>query len=168
MWEGRFVSAMKRGRWEFAGRTKNIRAVVILAEHDGQYVLVEQQRAAVGGLSLELPAGLIGDHGSDASVEATAVRELEEETGFTAERIELLGDFFASPGMSSETFTLVRAHGLTRVGAGGGVAGEEDIAVHLVPRGEIVEFIAAKRAAEVAMDAKLLLLLAPSFLGLTG
>ena len=168
MWEGRFVSAMKRGRWEFAGRTKNIRAVVILAEHDGQYVLVEQQRVAVGGLSLELPAGLVGDVGDDASVEATAVRELEEETGFTAERIEVLGEFFSSPGMSTESFTLVRAHGLAQVGEGGGVKGEEDIAVHLVPRGEIVAFVRARRAAGVAMDVKMLLLLAPSFLGLPG
>ncbi len=166
MWEGRFVKAMKRGRWEFASRAKGIRAVVILAEHDGNYVLVEQERVAVGGLSLELPAGLIGDVAGDSSVEATAVRELEEETGFTAERIEVLGDFFASPGMLSESFTLVRAHGLTRVGAGGGVPGEEDIAVHLVPRGDIVEFIAGRRAAGVAMDVKLLIMLAPSFLGL--
>jgi ADP-ribose pyrophosphatase len=167
MWEGRFVSAMKRGKWEFASRTRGIRAVVILAEHDGHFVLVEQQRVAVGGLSLELPAGLIGDVGGDASVEATAVRELEEETGFRAERIEVLGDFFASPGMLSESFTLVRAHGLVRTGPGGGVPGEEDIAVHLVPREKTAEFVASRRAAGVAMDVKLLLLLAPSFLGLS-
>jgi ADP-ribose pyrophosphatase len=162
-WQGRFVRAVTRGKWEYAGRVGGIRAVVILAEHEGCFILVEQHRAPVGGRCLELPAGLVGDHGPD-TVEDTAVRELEEEAGFTAARIERLGDFHASPGMLSESFTLVRAHGVRRVGAGGGVPGEEEIEVHLVPRAEIAEFVAAKRTDGVAMDVKLLLLLAPGWL----
>lgn len=165
MWQGRFVSALKRGKWEFAGRTGGIRAVVILAEFEGQYILVEQHRVAVGGPCLELPAGLVGDKDRNATIESTAVAELEEEAGFTAARIERLGDFHASPGMLSESFTLVKAHEISRVGEGGGIAGEEDITVHLVPRAEIARFVEQKRAANVAMDVKLLLLLAPAFLG---
>jgi ADP-ribose pyrophosphatase len=165
MWAGRFVQAQRRGKWEFAGRVGGIRAVVILAEHEGQWILVEQPRAAVGGQCLELPAGLVGDHGDGATVEGTAVKELEEETGFTAERIERLGDYHASPGMLSESFTLVRAHGVRKIGEGGGVAGEEDIIVHLVPKGELAEFIADRRAAGVAVDVKMLLPLAPFLLG---
>lgn len=164
-WQGRFVQAVTRGKWEYAGRVGGIRAVVILAEHDGCYVLVEQHRVAVGGPCLELPAGLVGDHDPSATVESTAVAELEEEAGYTAERIERLGDFHASPGMLSESFTLVRAHGVRRVGDGGGVAGEEQITVHRVPRAEVGRFVTERRAAGVAMDVKLLLLLAPSFLG---
>ena len=166
MWQGRFVKAMKRGKWEFAGRTGGIRAVVILAEFEEHYILVEQHRVAVGGPCLELPAGLVGDKDDGATIEGTAVAELEEETGFTAGHIEHLGDFHASPGMLSESFTLVKAWNVRRVGDGGGVAGEEDISVHLVPKAEIVPFVEAKRAAGVAMDVKLLLLLAPEFLGL--
>jgi ADP-ribose pyrophosphatase len=165
MWQGRFVSALKRGKWEFAGRTGGIRAVVILAEFERQYILVEQHRVAVGGPCLELPAGLVGDKDRNATIESTAVAELEEEAGFTAARIERLGDFHASPGMLSESFTLVKAHEVSRVGEGGGIAGEEDITVHLVPRAEIARFVEQKRAAGVAMDVKLLLLLAPAFLG---
>ena len=60
--------------------------------------------------------------------------------------------------MVSETFSLVRATGLEKVGEGGGVAGE-DIVVHRVPLAMIADFIAAKRAEGVAMDVKLLLLL---------
>jgi ADP-ribose pyrophosphatase len=164
MWAGRFVQAVRKGKWEYAGRVGGIRAVVILAEHEGCWILVEQPRAPVGGQCLELPAGLVGDHGDGASIEETAVRELEEETGFTAERIERLGDFHASPGMLSESFTLVRAHGVRRVGEGGGVAGEEQIVVHLVPRQEIGAFVAAKRAEGIAMDVKLLLPLAGDLL----
>lgn len=160
MWAGRFVQVQRKGRWEYAGRVRGIRAVVVLAEHDGCWILVEQPRAALGGPCLELPAGLVGDHGDGATIEGTAVKELEEETGFTADRIERLGDFHASPGMLSESFTLVRAHGVRRIGAGGGVAGEEEITLHLVPKAELAEFVAARRTAGVAVDVKLLLPLA--------
>uniref|UniRef100_UPI00286A72AA NUDIX hydrolase n=1 Tax=Sphingomonas sp. TaxID=28214 RepID=UPI00286A72AA len=85
-------------------------------------------------------------------------RELEEETGYRAARIELLGDFHSSPGMLSESFTLVRAHGLAKVGEGGGVASEE-ITVHRVARANVASFMAERRAAGVAMDVKLLALL---------
>jgi ADP-ribose pyrophosphatase len=164
MWAGRFVTAQRKGKWEYAGRVGGIRAVVILAEHEGQWILVEQPRAAVGGLCLELPAGLVGDHGDGASVEETAVRELKEETGFTAGSIRRLGDFHASPGMLSESFTLVRAEQVRRIGEGGGVPGEEEIVVHLVPKAELADFVAARRTAGVAVDVKLLLPLAPFLL----
>ncbi len=158
MWQGKFIRAMKKGRWELASRTDDIRAVVIIAELEGQVILVEQPRIAVGGRCLELPAGLVGDTDPDATVESTAVKELEEETGYTAGRIERLGDFHASPGMLSEGFTLVRAHDVRRVGAGGGNE-DEDIAVHLVARQDIPAFIQRKRDEGLAIDVKLLLFL---------
>jgi len=157
-WQGKFVTAIKDGRWEYVERTGRVTAVVILAEYEGKFVLVEQPRVPTKRRCLELPAGLIGDVGEDDNVEVAARRELEEETGFFAERIELLGEFYSAPGILAESFTLVRATGLKRVGAGGGVDGE-DIVTHLVPRGEIAEFVAARRAEGVGMDAKLLILL---------
>jgi ADP-ribose pyrophosphatase len=160
MWEGKYVRALKRGRWEYVSRVGDVRAVVILAEFEGRTILIDQPRIAVGGRCLELPAGLVGDEDPGATVEATAVKELEEESGFTAERIERLGDFHASPGMLSESFTLVRAHGVTRYGAGGGTE-HEDIAVHLVAREDIPAFIEQKRAEGLAIDVKLLLFLDP-------
>jgi ADP-ribose pyrophosphatase len=156
MWKGKFVVVHKRGRWEFVARTNATKAVVILAEHDGKLILIEQHRMPVGGRCLELPAGLVGDEDPDATVEGTAVKELEEETGFTAERIERLGEFHSSPGMLSESFVLVRAHGVTKVGEGGGTEHEE-IDVHLVPRTEIADFVASRRDQGVAVDVKLLL-----------
>ena len=158
MWEGRFVAARRRGKWEFAGRTRGIRAAVIIAEVDGEVLLVEQYRVPLGMRCLELPAGLIGDDGVGETVEAAAARELEEETGYRAGRIEVIGDFWASPGMLSESFTLVRAHELVKVSDGGGVAGEA-ITVHRVRRADIAAFMAERRAAGVAMDVKLLGLL---------
>ena len=156
MWEGRYIRAIKRGRWEYASRVGDVRAVVILAEFEGKTILVEQPRIAVGGRCLELPAGLVGDEDRNATIEGTAVKELEEETGFTAGRIERLGDFHASPGMLSESFTLVRAHEVTRSGDGGGTE-HEDINVHLVPRPDIPAFLEQKRGEGFAIDVKLLL-----------
>jgi ADP-ribose pyrophosphatase len=163
-WEGRFIVAKRRGKWEYVSRTRGISAAVILAVHDGEAILVEQYRVPLGRFCLELPAGLVGDDVEGEAAEIAAIRELEEETGYRAEHMIDLGRYHASPGMSSEGFTLLRAVGLERVGEGGGVEGE-DIIVHHVPVGEVSEFVAAKRAEGCAIDVKLLLLLAGDVLG---
>ena len=155
-WEGKYVRTLKRGRWEFVSRTGSVNAVVIVAETEGKVVLIDQYRVPVGKRCLELPAGLVGDEDPDATVEGTAVKELEEETGFTAERIEVLGEFQSSPGLLRESFTLVRASRLRKIGEGGGTE-HEDINVHLVAREDIPDFVAARRAEGMAIDVKLLI-----------
>jgi ADP-ribose pyrophosphatase len=165
-WQGRYLEARTRGKWEYVARTRGISAAVILAVHDGALILVEQYRVPLGAMCLELPAGLVGDDVDGEAAEIAAARELEEETGYRAARMVELGRFFASPGMSSEGFTLLRAEGLERVGAGGGVAGE-DIRVHHVPLGEVAEFVAARRAQGCAIDVKLLLALGADYLKLS-
>ena len=163
VWQGKFLAAKRKGKWEYVSRTRGVSAAVILAIIDKDVVLVEQWRAPLNAHCLELPAGLVGDEEEGEAVETAAIRELEEETGYRAERVVALGRFHASPGMSSEYFTLVRAEGLTRVGDGGGVAGE-DIKVHRIPIAEVPSFVERMRAEGVAMDVKLLLLLASGFL----
>ena len=158
MWEGKFVRVFKRGRWEYASRARDIRAVVILAEIDGKVILIDQPRVPIGRRCLELPAGLVGDVDEAATIEDTARKELEEETGYTAKRIERLGDFYSSPGMVAESFTLVRAIGVSKTGDGGG-DDSEDINVHLVARADIPAFVNAMRAQGVGIDVKLLLCL---------
>lgn len=161
MWQGQFVTAYRKGSWEYVGRSRGITAVVILAEVDGCVLLVEQLRVPIGRACLELPAGLVGDEDQAATVEATAVKELEEETGFTASHVERLGDYYSSPGMVAEAFTLVRAHGVRPTGQ----PPEEGITVHQVPLAEIGGFIAGRRAAGSAIDVRLLLLLGAELLG---
>lgn len=156
MWRGKYIAAFKRGRWEYVSRTDSTRAVVVIAEHEGKIILVEQYRVPIGSRCLELPAGLVGDEDKNATVEETAVKELEEEAGFTADEIEILGDFHSSPGMVAESFTLARAHGVRKVGEGGGTE-HEDITVHLVERSQIPQFVASRRREGVAVDVKLLL-----------
>jgi len=159
VWQGRFVEVRRRGKWEYAGRPGGIRAAVILAIDDSHVLLVEQYRVPLGRRCIELPAGLIGDgEDPDEPAEQAAARELEEETGYRADKVEHLGEFWSSPGMLTESFTLVRAKGLTRVGDGGGTE-SEDITVHRVPLDRIEDFLAQRRAAGDAIDVRILLLL---------
>ena len=167
VWQGRFITAKKQGKWEYVSRARSIRAAAILAidEHD-HAILVEQYRIPLGRRCIELPAGLVGDDagGEDEDAATAAARELEEETGYRAERMELLGEFYSSPGMVSESYTLLRAHGLTRIGSGGGTPGE-DITVHRVPLAGLSEAVTRWRAEGFGIDTKLLLLLAGDILG---
>ena len=163
VWRGRFLAAKTRGKWEYVSRTRGITAAVILAIDEGHVLLVEQYRVPLGRNCLELPAGLIGDETEGEAAETAAIRELEEETGYRAARMIDLGQFYSSPGLASEGFTLLRAEGLEKVGAGGGVEGE-NIIVHRVALTDVSAFVARKRAEGCAMDVKLLLLLAGDLL----
>ena len=161
MWQGRFVTAKKRGRWEYVSRSRGIRAAVILAvDEDDHVLLVEQYRVPLSRNCIELPAGLIGDDDGDEDENplAAAGRELEEETGYRAATLEDMGCFYSSPGMVSESFTLVRARGLTKVGEGGGVEGE-NITVHRVALSALPAFLKAKRKEGCGVDVRMLLLL---------
>lgn len=158
MWEGRFISARRQGNWEYVARSRGIRAAVILAMDEGHVLLVEQYRVPLGRNCLELPAGLVGDETAGEAADIAAIRELEEETGYRAARMEDCGEFYSSPGMVSESFSLFKAHGLTRTGDGGGTDGE-DITVHRVHLDELDQFIDAKRAEGTGIDVRLLLLL---------
>lgn len=167
VWAGKFITAKVRGKWEYVARSRGIRAAVILAiDEEDHVLLVEQYRVPLGKPCLELPAGLVGDDDSAPGEDATsaAKRELEEETGYRAARMEVLGEFYSSPGMVSESFTMLRAHGLEQVGPGGGTEGE-DITVHRVPLGELASFIESARARGLGIDVRLLMLLGPGILG---
>ena len=172
MWTGKYLEVKRRGRWEYAGRTNDVHAVVIVArDEEGHVFLVSQPRQPLGAMCLELPAGLVGDEGEHEEVSRAAGRELEEEIGYRggarryrAGRIAVVGEFASSPGMTSETFTLVIASELDKVSEGGGLEGE-DITVHRVSLPDVPRFVEEKRAEGMMVDAKLLLLLAGGLLG---
>jgi ADP-ribose pyrophosphatase len=165
VWQGKFVTAKTRGKWEYVSRSRGIRAAVILAiDAEDHAILVEQFRVPLGRTCIELPAGLIGDNDEDEDDATAAARELEEETGYRAARMEVLGEFWSSPGMVTESYSLLRAHGLSKVGPGGGTD-SENITVHRVALSRMAQAVAEWRAAGHAIDTKLLLLLAPHILG---
>ena len=89
-------------------------AVVILPLLDEQtVVLIRNERFAVNETLWELPAGTI-ETGEDPDV--CAGRELVEETGYQADRLQRLTEFYPSPGFCTELLTAYRATGLTHVG----------------------------------------------------
>jgi ADP-ribose pyrophosphatase len=88
---------------------------------DGRVCFVENYRAAVAQTLIELPAGVV-EPGEDPA--QTARRELAEETGFRAERIELLATFYTSPGILDEQMHLYLATSL-KPGEAAPEAGEE-------------------------------------------
>ncbi|MFC3097439.1 NUDIX hydrolase [Alteraurantiacibacter palmitatis] len=168
MWQGDWITAKRRGKWEYVARARGIRAAVILPLDGDHVILVEQYRVPVGGRVLELPAGLIGDEAGaegEDPLEA-ARRELVEETGYTAAHWQDCGAYLSSPGLTGESFTLLKATGLTKVSEGGGTA-EENIVVHRVPLADLPAHIAAFRAAGLAIDVRLLMLLGGQILGET-
>jgi ADP-ribose pyrophosphatase len=144
LYEGKYLSLRREGHWEYAERPNARGAAFILAVTEArEIVLVEQYRVPLHGRCIELPAGIIGDEAAFAEegIEAAALRELEEETGFRGSRAELLLSGPVAAGMSSEILHLIRAEGLQRVHAGGGVEGE-DITVHVVPLAEAGAWLA--------------------------
>ena len=101
------------------------KAAVVIAPltPEGKLVLVRQERIPVRALMWEFPAGQIDEEDSDDEkiVRDTAVRELQEETGYQlAAGVELtaLGYFFTSQGFTDEHCHLFLARGVVLSKAG--------------------------------------------------
>jgi ADP-ribose pyrophosphatase len=115
--------------------------VIVPLLNDGRVCLIRNWRIAVGQRLIELPAGTLEP---PEPPEVTAARELTEETGHRAAKIELLHAFYLSPGILDEKMHLYLATGLT-AGEAAREEGEEienwilpwDEAVAMIFRGEI-------------------------------
>jgi len=73
--------------------------IIVPVDKDGNLLFVRQYRHAAGMDLLELPAGTLE---KDEDPAVCAAREIREETGFAADRIEKIGDFYLAPGYSTE------------------------------------------------------------------
>jgi ADP-ribose pyrophosphatase len=89
---------------------EHVASAVIVPVEAGNVLFVQQYRYPIEQPLLELPAGTV-DPGED--VLTTAHRELLEETGYDATEMVALGDFFSSPGYSTEVMSLFLATSLT-------------------------------------------------------
>ena len=86
-------------------------AAVVPVEEDGMVTLVRQHRVAPDLMTLEIPAGKLEDPGEDPLLAAR--RELAEEAGLRARRVEWLTTMLPTPGYSNERLYLYLATGLT-------------------------------------------------------
>ncbi|GAB2566504.1 NUDIX hydrolase [Dyella jejuensis] len=157
LYQGRWLSLKRRGRWEYAERNNPGGAVIILAVTPEDKVLfVQQYRVAIQQFTIEMPAGLVGDLAGQQEESAllAAQRELEEETGYRCASVTFVHEGPSSSGMSSEIIAFVRAHELVKAGDGGGDE-SENIVVHEVPRHEAGAWLLARAAEGYSIDPKL-------------
>jgi ADP-ribose pyrophosphatase len=156
VYDGKYLRMVVRGRWEYVERTHagGLAAIIVAVTPDDRILFVEQFRVPLQKRAIEMPAGLVGDVEAGESIEDSAIRELEEETGWRAAHAEVLLVGPTSAGLTSERIAFVRATGLEKTGDGGG-DDSEDIVVHAVPRAEAPAWLVAKMAEGYELDAKL-------------
>ena len=169
---GRFLHFYRHpSGWEYVRRPASIEGVTIIAATpERKLLLVEQYRVPLGAPCIELPAGLIGDTAVGDSPLAAARRELEEETGYTCDEVEIIGTGTWLPGVTDEINTLCWARGLhgpadptgaDAVHALSGVRGIEEegeaLRVYAVPLRFARSWLAAQNAAGKVMDLKVYL-----------
>ena len=118
-------------------------SAVLPVDDEGYTYLVRQYRAPIGQVLLEIPAGKLDSVDEDRLLAAR--RELQEETGLTAENWEHLADIFTTPGFSNEKISLYLATGLKR----GEAAPDEDEFLN-VARMPLSEAVAAAARGEIA------------------
>ena len=153
VYEADHLLVLESDGWQYAERKSAKEAVAVLAVADDGVILVEQFRAPLGKRVIDFPAGLVGDE-DDLGPDATAKKELEEESGYSCERVERLARGPSSPGITSEIVSFYRAPGISKAGAGGGVGGE-DIKVHVVPLEDLEEWLRAREREGLLLDLKL-------------
>lgn len=153
---GDFLELRRNGHWEYVRRPRSNggAAFMIATTAADELILVEQYRVPVARTVIELPAGIMGDEHPDETAEQAAIRELEEETGFRAARVERMFEAPTAAGITSEWAYYLRLSQLQRVHAGGGVDGE-DITTHCVPRQDVANWLAAQQARGAACDPRI-------------
>lgn len=110
---------------------------VLAVTPDRELVLVEQYRAAVRRVTLEIPGGLMDD-GEEPT--ATGIRELQEETGFVAGDARLLGTMLLNPSWETSRVHVVLALDARRT-ASMDLDPGEDVRVRTVPVDEVWDML---------------------------
>ena len=158
LYSGRHLMLRHRNGWEYVQRPNcsGVVAIIALSPND-ELILVAQHRPPVDRCVIELPAGLSGDIAGQRGENplAAAQRELTEETGYRAGRMEWLYQGPSSAGMSDEVVQFIRAHELSRVGPGGGDE-SESITVHEVALDRVEDWLTRQIADGVLVDPKVL------------
>ena len=118
-------------------------AVAIIAITDeNKIVMVEQYRKALEQTIIEIPAGKLE---SGEQPDVCAKRELEEETSYECESLELLNSFYTSPGFANEIVHVYLAKGLTKKEDAAGLDEDEFVNLMELTIGEALQAIEEKK-----------------------
>ena len=92
LYEGKWLRLVKRGQWESCERVhgEGMAVLIMAVTPEDDVLFVEQYRVPLGKRTIEMPAGLVGDDDVNDTLEAAAVRELEEETGWRPGKVDVL------------------------------------------------------------------------------
>lgn len=115
---------------------------VIAITDDNKLVMVEQYRKPLEKVIVEIPAGKLE---KDEEPALCARRELEEETGYECESLELVSSFYTSPGFADEIIHVYVAKGLKQKENAAGLDEDEFVNVLEITLEEALEFIKEKR-----------------------
>ncbi|AYV66933.1 ADP-ribose pyrophosphatase [Niallia circulans] len=115
---------------------------VIAITDDNKLVMVEQYRKPLEKVIVEIPAGKLE---KDEEPALCARRELEEETGYECESLELVSSFYTSPGFADEIIHVYVAKGLKQKENAAGLDEDEFVNVLEITLDEALEFIKEKR-----------------------
>jgi 8-oxo-dGTP pyrophosphatase MutT (NUDIX family) len=144
----------REGRWTYAERPGSRAAAVVVARttQTGALIVIEQFRFPFEASVLEFPAGLV-EPGEEPA--RTALRELEEETGYRGEVTEVGPEVTTTAGLASETVRLVYVRAEERPRAAPRPDASEAIRVHRVPPADFAAFLRRCLAEGRLVDAKL-------------
>lgn len=137
VFEGKYLKIVQNGHWEYVTR-KNADGAVIIVPLDGSgkytnLIMISEFRVPFQKRVLGFPAGLVGDKTAGEDIFAAARREMVEEVGLMPNSLKLLcQDGPSSSGLTDETFDMILAQDLVKVGDGGGDE-TEDIEILSVP-----------------------------------
>ena len=146
-------------RWEYVKRTQDRGAVVVFARllPSDKVVLIRQYRPPIKKYIYEFPAGLIDD---GETTESTAIRELEEETGYIGEIKKITKPVYNTPGLTDETVSIafvdINENLIDNMNPKQKTESSEDIEVFLVKIDELYEFLIEQECSGDSVDAKLM------------
>jgi len=127
--EGKYLRTIYEDNWEYVERVNGRHVVYIVPLNKNKFgrpelIFIEEYRIPLKKIVVGFPAGLVGDVGAEEIITA-AYRELEEETGYSAGKMQHLVSGPSSAGLSNETIHIYLANELVKVSDGGGIDGED-------------------------------------------
>jgi len=157
LYRGRYLHLVREGHWEYVERVQCTAVAVIIAQTaEGKILFTDQYRVPIHARAIEFPAGLVDDEEGKKgeSIVDAARRELIEETGYRAKRMDLIFQGPVSSGLTSECITFLWARDLEKIAKGGGV-GFESIRVYEIEFDRVDRWLADRVKKGFSVDPKI-------------